>query len=263
MDFKPRLVAFDLDGTLAESKQPLTLEMGSLLADLMSKTKVAVLSGASFAQMETQFLPALPEDAHFENLFLFPMNAARCYVYRKGKWWVQYDRAFNPIEREKVMQALKEAMTETGFAEDDPSRPKEWGERIEDRGAQITFSALGQKAPVEEKRAWDPTREKRKPLYDALKRRLPEFSIGVNAATSIDITHQGVNKAYGIRQLVELADVTVAEMLYIGDALEEGGNDSVVKETGIKTEEVLGPEDTERLIKDIISKLAELPTTAS
>ena len=253
MDFKPKLVAFDLDGTLAESKQPVTLEMGALLSTLMSKVKVAILSGASFAQFESQVLPSLPEDSHFESLFLFPMNAARCYTYKRGAWRIQYDETLNPIEKEKIMQAFKEAMGETGFLPESP-RPPEWGERIEDRGSQITFSALGQKAPVEEKKKWDPSREKRRPLYEALKKRLPNFSIGLNAATSIDVTHKGINKAYGIRQLVQLADTTIAEMLYIGDALEEGGNDAIVKETGIKTEEVIGPQDTARLILEILEK---------
>jgi phosphomannomutase len=31
-----------------------------------------------------------------------------------------------------------------------------WGELIEDRGSQITFSAIGQQAPLEEKKRWDP-----------------------------------------------------------------------------------------------------------
>jgi len=252
MDFKPKLVAFDLDGTLAESKQPVTLEIGGLLGELLDKHKVAILSGASFEQFETQLLPSFAERAHFENLFLFPMNAARGYVYKDGAWHIAYDRSFNPVEREKIMQAFKTSMEETGFAQDDPARPVVWGERIEDRGGQITFSGLGQQAPVEEKKKWDPTKEKRRPLYEALVKRLPDFSIGLNAATSIDITQKGINKAYGIRALVKLADVSIAEMVFIGDALEEGGNDSVVKETGIKTEEVFGPDDTARLIKEIL-----------
>lgn len=253
MDFKPKLVAFDLDGTLAESKQPVTSPMGDALADLMEKTPVAVLSGASFAQFQKQFLPSLPSKVHLENLYLFPMNAARCYIYKNGAWQAQYDHSFNTLERARIMQALKEAMEETGFAEE-PPRPPEWGERIEDRGAQITFSGLGQKAPVEEKKKWDPTQEKRRPLYNALKQRLPDFSLGLNAATSIDITHKGVNKAYGINALVRLADVAVAEMLYIGDALKEGGNDAIVKDTGIKTQEVFGPQETLALIKEILAQ---------
>jgi HAD superfamily hydrolase (TIGR01484 family) len=251
VNFKPKLIAFDLDGTLAESKQPLSAEVGELMAELLAHMPVAILSGAAFGQFELQFLPAIPENAHFERLYLFPTNAAMCYVNKGGTWTTRYDRSFNSFERGRIMQALKETLEEAGLA-DDRGRPSSWGERIEDRGAQITFSALGQKAPIDEKQKWDPTGEKRKPLRAALLRRLPDFEVRVNASTSVDITQKGVNKAYGIRQLVALTDISVAEMLYVGDALTEGGNDAVVIETGIRTHEVFGPDETIALIKDIL-----------
>jgi hypothetical protein len=251
METKPKLVAFDLDGTLAESKQPVSAQMGELLAQLLEKMPAAVMSGASFAQFETQCIPALPDKAHLERLYLFPMNAARCYGFKNAGWHPLYDHSFDAFERGRIMQALKEALMETGL-DIIPERKPEWGEQIEDRGAQITYSALGQKAPVEEKKKWDPTREKRKPLYDGLVRRLPDFSIGLNATTSIDVTKKGISKAYGIRQLVRLTGISVSEMLYIGDALDEGGNDAVVLQTGVRTKQVFGPEDTARLITSIL-----------
>ncbi len=254
MNFKPKLVAFDLDGTLAESKQPLSAEMGELLAELLEKIPVAIMSGASFAQFEAQFLPGVADTARFERLYIFPTNAAECFSYQERAWKAQYDKSFNAFEKRRIMQALKESMEETGFAPE-PERPAAWGERIEDRGAEITFSALGQHAPVEEKRAWDPTREKRRPLYEALVKRLPDFSVALNATTSIDITPKGVNKAYGVRRLVEMTGVSVSEMLYVGDALEEGGNDATVIETGVRTHEVFGPDETAALIRDILKSL--------
>ncbi len=253
MHFKPKLIAFDLDGTLAESKQPVSVETGRLLSQLLGQMPVAIMSGAAFSQFELQFLPAFPDASHFERLYLFPTNAAQCYIYKGGTWHAHYDRSFNSFERGRIMQALKESLEETGFAAD-TGRPKSWGERIEDRGAQITFSALGQHAPVEEKTKWDSKGEKRKPLRDALMKRLPDFEIHVNAATSIDITHKGVNKAYGIRQLVQLTDISVAEILFVGDALTEGGNDSVVIGTGVHTRQVFGPDETASLIKDVLRK---------
>lgn len=247
---KPKLVAFDLDGTLAESKQRVSARMGELLAALMSKMPVAVLSGAPFKQYETQLLPALPLDSNFSNLYLLPTNAAQCYRYDSGKWVHAYDESFTMLERERVLQALAEALHETGM---DASPPNVWGERIEDRGTQITFSGLGQLAPLEEKEKWDPDKKKRKPLYDLLLKKLPDFSIGLNSATSIDITHKGITKAYGIEQLAGLTGISVSEMLYVGDALGEGGNDSVVLSTGIHAEEVFGPEETSKIIETILA----------
>ncbi|MFA6006753.1 MAG: HAD-IIB family hydrolase [Candidatus Paceibacterota bacterium] len=245
----PKLVAFDLDGTIAPSKHQTEADMGLLLASLLAKLPVAIMSGASFHQFERQFLPALPVDANFSNLYLFPTNAAACYVYKDGKWQEQYNEKFTDIEREKIMNALNEAMTETNFQS---FVPQTWGEQIEDRGAQITLSALGQQAPLEEKQKWDPTREKRQPLYDLLCEKLPDFSIGLNATTSIDITKKGVNKGYGVLKLAELTKIPVGEMLYVGDALGPGGNDAIVIPTCIQTYAVADPEDTKKFIKSII-----------
>jgi len=251
MHFKPKLMAFDLDGTLAESKQRLSADIGELLAHLTHKMPVAVMSGASFKQFESQFLPALPDDANLKNLYLFPTSAAQCYTRQGSAWVPKYDHSFTPVEREVILQALAQCMEETHFSKEPPQL---WGERIEDRGAQISFSALGQKAPVEEKEKWKAAHDnERKELYHALVKKLPGLSIRMGGLTSIDITRQGINKAYGIRKLVELTGISVPEMLYVGDALQEGGNDAVVIETGVKTHEVFGPKETAALIEEILA----------
>lgn len=249
MSYHPRLVAFDLDGTLAESKQRVSADMGELLGQLTQRLPVAVMSGAGWPQFEHQFFPALPPEAKLENLYIFPDNAAQCFVYRGGAWKPQYDNAFTPAEREHILQALDEALKETGLYEV-PVRV--WGERIEDRGAEIVFSGLGQQAPPEEKRKWDPDGTKKRALRDALARRLPEFSEGANGSTSVDITRKGITKAYGVRRLAELTNIAPGEMLYVGDALEEGGNDAVVIDTGIRTHQVFGVEETHGLITTLL-----------
>ncbi len=246
---KPKLIAFDLDGTLSESKQRLPAEMGELLGKLLEKMPVAIMSGASFAQFEKQVLPALPDTPFMNRLFIFPTNAAQCYVFKESRWQTAYDQSFNTFEKSRVMQAIKESLEETGFA--NPTH-QVWGERIEDRGAQISFSGLGQEAPLEAKKLWDPTGEKKKTIREAIAKRLTDFSVVASGSTTVDITKKGIDKAYGIRKLIELAQITVTEMLYVGDALEEGGNDSVVKKTGVHTVDVFGPEETALIIEGLI-----------
>ena len=255
MKSRPRLMAFDLDGTLAESKQRLSDEMAELLAQLLDKMPVAIMSGAGFAQFEIQFLTVLPPHTHFERLYLFPTNAAQCYIYERGAWHPHYDHSFDPFQRARILQALKEALAETGQSEP----PGEiWGERVEDRGAQITFSALGQEAPLEAKEQYHRLHEDaRDNLRVALTRRLPDFSVSEGGLTTVQINPKGNTKAYGIRQLIKLTGVSVSEMLYVGDALGEGGNDAVVKETGIRTVEVFGPAETAEVIREILSPEGE------
>jgi phosphomannomutase len=249
--FIPKLMAFDLDGTLAESKQRLSADMGETLSQLLKKMPAAILSGASFAQFEKQFLPALPHDANLKNLYIFPTSGAQCYVFGEKGWTLSYDHSFTPVEKEVILQALMQCIQETHF---DTASERMWGEQIEDRGAQISFSVLGQQAPVEEKEKWHNAHDnERKALHAALSKKLPGLSVRMGGLTTIDITRHGINKAYGIRQLVEITGISVPEMLYVGDALEEGGNDSVVIETGIKTHEVFGPKETAALIEEIVT----------
>ncbi|HUY05352.1 MAG TPA: HAD-IIB family hydrolase [Candidatus Paceibacterota bacterium] len=246
----PHALIFDLDGTLAESKSPMTAEMGAVLARLMLAMPVAVMSGGSYAQFQKQMLGGMPANADLKNLYLFPTSAAQCYTWKDGSWQLLYSNPFTPEEKSLVLRALSESLHETGL---DVPPPQLWGEQTEDRGAQITWSALGQEAPIAEKKAWDPDRKKREPLQAALLARLPGFSVRVNATNSIDITRAGMTKAYGVRKFSEMLGLPIPDMLYVGDALFPGGNDEIVKEAGVPTRQVTGPAETARAIEEILS----------
>ncbi len=254
---KIKTVIFDLDGTLAESKSALHPEISSLLARLLLKMPVAIMSGGSYAQFEKQVLGSMPTFAHYSNLYLFPTSASQCYVRKDGEWKFLYNHPFTPEERTQILTALADSLHETGL---DTPPPNLWSAQIEDRGSQITWSALGQDAPIEEKKIWDPDRSKRKPLQDALLRRLTGFSIRVNATTSIDITREGMTKAYGIQQLSEILKISIENMLYVGDALFPGGNDEIVKTTNIPTQQVYSPKETAKVIEKILTDEEAAPT---
>ncbi len=241
-------MAFDLDGTLAESKSPMSAEMGELLAQLLARMPVAILSGGSWKQFQYQFLTHFPPDAKIENLYLFPTNAALCFVYRSGQWHPQYDNSFSDAQKDRIRKALAQALVESHFVQ-----PYQlWGEQLEDRGGEMTFSALGQEAPLEEKEKYDPDKAKRRPLYEVLVRLLPDLSVAMNAHTSIDITPNGIDKAYGIHRLSELTHIAPKDICYVGDALEEGGNDASVLRTGVMTHAVFDPKETAELIRTVL-----------
>ena len=126
------------------------------------------------------------------------------------------------------------------------------GERIEDRGTQITYSALGQQAPLDAKQTWDSDFAKRKVIQSLLDGLLPKCSVRLGGTTSIDVTRPGIDKAYGIRKLRDILDVPIDQMLYVGDALFPGGNDYPARETGADCIAVRDPEDTKRVIETII-----------
>lgn len=243
-----QLIAFDLDGTLAESKQPLQEPMGEALADLLGVAHVAVISGGDWPQFQKQVASRLPARADLSKLWLMPTTGTKLYVHRDGAWQTVYAELFDDATKAKILKAFDESLEATGFVSE-----KTWGERIEDRGSQITFSALGQEAPVAEKEHWDPKFEKRKVIQADLKQRLPGLSINMGGATSIDITQEGVDKAYGLKKLRDESGIPLDAMMFIGDAIFPGGNDYPAKELGLDTVRVRDPEETISVITAIVA----------
>jgi phosphomannomutase len=215
-----RLVAFDLDGTLAASKQPLDAEMAGLLASLSKVAAVCVISGGDWPQFETQVIGQLPKDAVLEHFFIMPTTGAKLYRFQDGAWQRIYAEDFDDAERKRILAALDKAVKVVGL-----DKEKQWGERIEDRGSQMTLSALGQQAPLDAKEAWDKDRSKREAMQKAASEDLPDLSVKIGGSTSIDITRAGVDKAYGIHRLVEHSGIATTEMIFLGDAVYPGGND--------------------------------------
>jgi len=244
-----KLIVFDLDGTLAESKSSLDDEMAALLHDLLGVVKVAVISGGDWPQFEKQLLSHLPKDGHLANLSLLPTCGTKFYQYA-GDWKKLYSEDFTPEEKEKIIGSLHKALGESGYKAE-----QVWGEIIEDRGSQITFSALGQQAPLEAKTKWDPDFARRKKITAILTTLIPEFSVRMGGATSIDVTKPGIDKAYGIRKLRDILGVSLSEMLFIGDALFPGGNDYPAKEAGVVSLPVRGPQETKLMVTAIIACL--------
>ncbi len=244
-----KLIVFDLDGTLAESKSSLDAEMAILLAALLAVVKVAIISGGNWPQFEKQILSHLPHDEHLQNLSLLPTCGTKFYQYQSA--WVQlYSEDFTPPETEKIIHALAKVSDDSGF-----KPAKVWGEVIEDRGSQITFSALGQQAPIEEKKKWDADFAKRKTMKASLDQLIPEFSVRLGGTTSIDVTKPGIDKAYGIRKLRDTLGVAIDEMIFVGDAVFPGGNDYPAKEAGTLSIQVRDPNETKRVIEAIIACL--------
>ena len=204
----PRLVAFDLDDTLAPSKSAMPPAMATALRRLLDVVPVCIISGGQVGQFRDQVLAHLDADAdELSRLHLMPTCGTRYYTY-------------------------------------DPSR------------AQITFSALGQEAPLDAKRAWDPTGEKKAALRDAVAPLLPDLEVRSGGSTSVDITLKGVDKAYGMMRLAEMTGIALEEMIFVGDRLDPEGNDYPVKALGVPCQAVSGWQDTVAYVTSLASLIA-------
>lgn len=244
-----QLVIFDLDGTLAESKSALDSEMAALLGRLITATKVAVISGGDWPQFELQLLSNLPQNVDLSALSLLPTCGTKFFRYDRG-WSKIYSEDFSDSERNRIVAAFEEALEISAF------RPEQvWGDLIEDRGSQITFSALGQQAPVDVKKVWDPDFARRSRITEVLKGLLPGLTIRMGGATSIDVTKPGIDKAYGIGKLRDLLGIAIEDMVFIGDALFPGGNDYPAREAGVDCIQVRDHDETKRVIEALLLNL--------
>ncbi len=253
----PRLVAFDLDDTLAPSKGRIDPRIAALLRALLRRVEVAIISGGNETQFRNQVVAQLADAAASEHarLHLLPTCGTRYLRHDGEDFTVVYAHDLTENEKTAALTALREEAVRLGLWETEP-----WGEILEDRGSQITFSALGQKAPREAKHAWDPDGAKRAALRDAVAARLPGLEVRSGGSTSIDITRAGIDKAYGMQQLAAHTGIPLQEMLFFGDRLDEGGNDYPVLAIGVPCVAVDGWEDTADKLDALLETLPEPAT---
>ena len=256
---KAKLIIFDLDGTLAESKMPLDAEMAMLLGDLLIHRRVAVISGASFAQFQVQFLAYLDFQKKFnqptplENLWLLPADASSFYKYDttdpRGAlahgWVPVYQSPLTPEEKGMIKSAITAVTNDMHFE-------KIYGEQLEDRDSQMAFSALGQEAPITVKKDWDADHKIRESMVTRLRPLLPGFEMNIGGMTSIDITKLGIDKEYGINSLAKYFSIPKEEIIYVGDAIFPGGNDYAAVTAGLPTCAVTNVSDTKDFIRELL-----------
>lgn len=239
---------FDLDDTLAESFQPPTDSMIEKLSRLLDKMPVAIMTAAGLPRIEADFLHRVHTD-HLDRFYIFPNSSAQCFAYEGGTLKSVYDMLLRPEQRDEIKQAITESVAEVHLELDPRYQPL-----IIDRDVQIAYAALGLDATEEAKREWDPDKTKRKKLKEALDKRLPQYEVLIGGKTTIDITTKGITKAYGVEWLAKKLGLETKDMLYVGDAFYEGGNDAVVIATGVQTRAVSGPPETEQIIAHALAE---------
>lgn len=244
-----KVIVFDLDDTLAITKSPISDRMAELLTQLLEKYEVCIISGGKFAQFKKQVIDRLPINTkNLEKLHLMPTCGTRYYLNIENEWQLQYSEDLNEVQKKHVIQVLTKEAKSLGVWQQ-----KTWGEIIEDRGSQVTYSALGQEAPPEAKYEWAEKNQKlKKKFRDYVAERVPELEVRLGGSTSLDITKPGIDKAYGMNKLLEATGFKKEDILFIGDKLEEGGNDYPIKAFGIDCIAVEKYQDTAYVIEGII-----------
>ncbi|MDP3947955.1 MAG: HAD-IIB family hydrolase [bacterium] len=252
-----KLIIFDLDGTLTESKSDMDAGMSRLLCALLAKKPVAVIGGGKYELFQQQLLKKLrcPKD-RLGRLYLFPTTSTAFYRYGKRGWRRVYVHTLTRGARRRIFRAFQKVLRELDYAP--PATV--YGKVIEDRGTQVTFSALGQdvvrvlgEKGVRLKKEWKKKHTALKmEIARRVQRELPDLEVRAAGYTSVDVTQKGIDKAYGIRQIRKHLNVPVRDMLFVGDALEPGGNDYAARRTGVRCVPVSGPRATKKLIRSLL-----------
>jgi HAD superfamily hydrolase (TIGR01484 family) len=250
-----KVIAFDLDGTLAPTKSHFHDRMVDLFNRLLEHYEVCVISGGKYELFQRQFLTQITTDKNLlSKLHLMPTSGTRHYKHQASEWVEQYAENIDPADRQRIVDALMAGFLEAGYSVEGV-----YGKIVEDRESQVSLSTLGQEVVaqmgeegIKMKVDWDPDGSKKKHLVSLIAPKIPEFEVRAAGFTTIDVTKPGIDKAYGMRKLMEAANCTKDEILYIGDSLKPGGNDYAVKEFGIDCIEVAGWEDTAFVIEGIL-----------
>lgn len=234
---KPLALLSDVDDTVAPSTQPISNAMSETMVALADKGYALVfVSGGSVAQMSKQVSVKLPRAHHL----LGTSGSHAVAVDAAGKQSELFKVGFSEAERSEIYAAL-DALVKHYHVQPDTNHD----DQVQDRGCQFTLSALGRGAPDARKRAFDPDGSLRREWVRFLVARLGEdrFSMRVGGTTSVDITAKGIDKASGIRRLLDTLGWKADNGLYFGDRFEETGNDHPVLQV-MDCVNVHGPEQT-------------------
>jgi phosphomannomutase len=220
-----RAVLTDMDDTVVGSALPLGADMAVAMDALVEGgLGLAVVSGAALPRMLAQV------SAHLKRPhFLVATSGSEAVRASPGQpdpfCEELFRHAFSQRDRDEILAALRWLVAGYGLKPDTDE-----ADQMQDRGSQITLSALGYTAAPERKRAFDPDGSRRREWVRRLEDRLGagRFNLRVGGTTSLDITPLGVDKGSGVNQLLRRTGWKAEECLYFGDRFEDTGNDHPV-----------------------------------
>ena len=120
MSTTTRLVAFDLDDTLAPSKSPVDPRMAQLLVQLLGVVEVSVISGGQFSQFQSQLVENLPLDnpEALGRLHLMPTCGTQYYLHQGGGWTQIYAEFLTDEQKSRALGAVEAAARDLADAKD-------------------------------------------------------------------------------------------------------------------------------------------------
>lgn len=237
-----KLLIFDVDGTVCDSCQEMDHFMMMCLGEL--KQTLVFISGTDRDELQRMVSVPLGPNYHY----VFGSSGGTLDFAWDGTRKKMLDISLTKTEKKAIIKTLKKLCVNEKLI---PITK----DQILDRGSQITLSILGRSAPSDKKAAYDRSGKKRKNLIKKLQPLIgQDYDIKAGGTTSIDITKEGINKATALLNFLRVSGFKNKDAIYFGDQLQKGGNDCIVKETGIECIQVRDPQDTLRKLREMFNE---------
>lgn len=220
--------AFDVDGTLTNSRQLIDPEFKEFFLDFIGKNTVYLVTGSDYPKTLEQVGEEIVNSV--DAVFCCCGNAE----YRKGSLISQSDFTVD----ENLRKFFNDMMNESQF------NPKT-GNHIEERIGMVNFSIVGRNASYEDRQdyiIWDKMTYEREIIKSCLEDRFDDLEVTLGGETGLDIYPKGKDKS-------QVADL-IKPFIFFGDRIEEGGNDLTIAERAIISHNVNGWKETYSILKE-------------
>ncbi len=267
-------LVFDIDGTLTPPRERLLPEMVAALRGLTVPFHVA--AGSDLPLVQPQFLDPLWELGYRGDFEAFLNNGSahfRCRYSEQPRVdkmdEFNFADHFGAADHAFLLKTVEEVLDDDAFRLQAPLSII--GERLVDRGSMLNVVPIGRPrsklsgdAVANRKHfaRFDGKTGFRRRMYEVLKTRLArlmaekDLLIMLGGETSFDFVVAGMDKTHAVRTLLKDG---YERLVFLGDALFEGGNDSVIsdfvaawdedRECPVEAIQVDGWEDTIRVLR--------------
>ena len=224
-----KIFIFDVDGTLTPSRQPMTKEFQTFFKQWIKKNKFYLVTGSDLPKLQ-------------EQMCMYDIEAEGIFTCCGNQFWLPnpsvpiqsadliYDNKF------KVPRKLNKLL---GTILSNSIYPHRYGNHIEDRGSMVNFSIVGRDCNQEQREEyykWDKEKGERKIIAQAVKEKFPDLDAVIGGQISIDIYPKGNDKSQVLNVIEQERLVPPNEYIFIGDGIENGGNDYPLAELMDNTE---------------------------
>ena len=217
-----RIFIFDVDGTLTPSRLRMTEKFAKFFDKWSYENKYYLVTGSDLDKTKEQLPIAYIDRA--EAIFTCCGNQ----MWRDNK--LIYDNKFELTS--KLKNTLEVVLMSNQY-------PHRYGNHIEDRGSMVNFSVVGRNCTQEQREEyyeWDKEKGERRKMSIFLKNKFKDLDAVIGGQISIDIYPKGNDKSQVLNVIEQERLVPPSEYIFIGDGIENGGNDYPLAELMDNTE---------------------------